>query len=203
MQGENLGFLFCYIIDFLISFHAFFSVGKFFLLTQELLDLQKKSKLLLKSKLGKLKRRKDQSLPGEYFSSGAKVEVRSDEEGYRGFWYPALIGKDLGDGKFSVQYQTLKTDDETQLLKEEADAPCIRPAPPVVQHTGSYRPLENVDAWHNKGWWVGEVCKVLEGPKYSVYFQESNKVLEFLHSDLRPHQDWINKRWIHTIRVWS
>ena len=49
-----------------------------------------------------------------------------------GSGYPATIVKPIGNGKYLVEYQTLKTDDETKLLKEETDAFCIRPCPPIV-----------------------------------------------------------------------
>lgn len=163
--------------------------------------MQKKSNLLMKSKLGKLRGRNGGVALGPCFCNGTKVEVKSDEEGYRGSWYPATILRPTGNGKYLVEYQTLRTDDETELLKEEADGLCIRPCAPVIQQTDQFKPLEEVDAWYNEGWWVGQVCKVIEGSMYSVYFKPTNEVLKFQHSELRPHQDWINQHWIRPIRV--
>ncbi|KAL3508206.1 hypothetical protein ACH5RR_033588 [Cinchona calisaya] len=161
---------------------------------------RKKSKLLMKSKLGKLKGRNGGVALDPCYCNGTKVEVKSDEEGYRGFWYPAIIVRPTGNGKYLVEYQTLKTDDGSKLLKEEADALCIRPCPTMVQQTERFKPLEEIDAWYNEGWWVGQVCKVIAGSKYTVYFKTTNEVLEFQHSDLRPHQDWINQQWIRPMR---
>ncbi|TMX02753.1 hypothetical protein EJD97_020083 [Solanum chilense] len=155
----------------------------------------KKSKIQLKPKLN-LKRRKGGVASHTNFCVGAKVEVRSDEEGYQGSWYPATIVRPLGNGKYLLQYQTLETDDETDLLTEEVDALFIRPSPPVIQQADQFRPLDEVDAWHNGGWWAGQVCKVLIGSNYTVYFQTTNEILEFQHSDLRPRQNWLDGEWI-------
>ncbi|KAK6160953.1 hypothetical protein DH2020_004334 [Rehmannia glutinosa] len=160
-----------------------------------------KSKFVVKNKLGKCKEENGKTGVEPNFMSGMKVEVKSDEQGYRGSWYPAGIVKSLGRRKYLVEYQTLKTDDGTQLHKEEADALCIRPCPPVVQRKHLYKPFEEVDAWYNDGWWVGQICKALKGRKYSVYFNTTNETLEFQHSELRPHQDWINGQWVFAKRV--
>ena len=66
------------------------------------------------------------------FNLGAMVEVRSDEEGFRGSWYTAIIVDLIGNDKFLVEYQTLRTEDETELLREEADVSDIRPYPPDI-----------------------------------------------------------------------
>lgn len=131
-----------------------------------------------------------------YFCKGMKVEVKSDEEGFSGSWYPAIIIDSLGTGKYLVEYRTLKSDDENKLLMEEADALCIRPSLPVNQRKDPFGPLDEVDAWYNAAWWVGGVCKVLQGSMYEVYIRGTNEVLEFQHSDLRPHQDWTDGKWL-------
>ncbi|KAK2990187.1 hypothetical protein RJ640_014639 [Escallonia rubra] len=164
-------------------------------------SFMKKPKLPLKSRVGKLKKQCVGKTSVPNFSNGAKVEVHSDDEGYRGAWYPASIARSTGNGKYLVKYQTLKTDDETEFLKEEADALSIRPCPPVVQRVNRFKPLEEVDAWFNGGWWEGQVCKTLGVSKYAVYFRTTNEVLEFEHFSLRTHQDWIDGKWIGNIRL--
>ncbi|XP_061352757.1 protein AGENET DOMAIN (AGD)-CONTAINING P1 [Gastrolobium bilobum] len=131
-----------------------------------------------------------------HFCKGAKVEVRSDEEGYQGAWYTALIVNSLQNGKYLVEYLTLKTDDLTEQLKEAADASDIRPYPPDINHRHHFTPREWVDAWYNDGWWVGQVSTVLRGFKYRVYFSTTKEELEFDHCHLRPHQEWIDGRWV-------
>ncbi|KAA8531187.1 hypothetical protein F0562_005899 [Nyssa sinensis] len=162
------------------------------------------SELPFKSRLGKLKINFHGKTTEAMFSNGTKVEVKSDEEDYRGFWYPAVIISPTGNGKYLVEFLTLKTDDEIELLTVEADALCIRPCPPVVQRVDRYKPLEEVDAWYNYGWWVGQVYKA-EGSKHEVYLKTTNEVLEFQHSNLRPHQDWnwIDGKWVIAAKGWN
>lgn len=134
------------------------------------------------------------------FSNGTMVEVKSDEEGYQGSWYPAVIVDSVGNDKFLVKYKTLKTDDESELLKEKTDASDIRPCPPVIQRLDRFKMLEEVDAWYNDGWWMGLIYKVLDGLKYAVYFWSTNEELEFDHFNLRPHQEWIDGKWVISFR---
>ncbi|XP_047951887.1 protein AGENET DOMAIN (AGD)-CONTAINING P1-like [Salvia hispanica] len=129
------------------------------------------------------------------FREGMMVEVRSDEEGYHGSWFTAEIVCSLASGEFLVEYQTLKTDDESALLREEALASYIRPCAPEIMRIDCYMLLEEVDAWYNDGWWVGLVSKVLDDRRYGVYFWTTNEEIFFNHSDLRSHQDWIGGKW--------
>ncbi|XP_056168798.1 protein AGENET DOMAIN (AGD)-CONTAINING P1 isoform X2 [Syzygium oleosum] len=133
------------------------------------------------------------------FGKGMKVEVRSDEDGCWGSWYTAVIIDTIGD-KFLVEYQTLKTDDETAFLKEVAESSHIRPFPPDIERVHTFVRHEMVDAWYNEGWWVGHISQILGGLKYKVYFITSSEELEFEHQDLRPHQEWIGGRWVITSR---
>ncbi|KAE9599208.1 putative Agenet-like domain-containing protein [Lupinus albus] len=130
------------------------------------------------------------------FCKGAKVEVRSDEEGYEGAWYSAIVFDSLLNGKYLVEYLTLKTDDLTEQLKEEANASDIRPHPPEINHCHHFALHERIDAWYNEGWWVGQVSSILRGFKYRVYFWHTKEELEFEHCHLRPHQEWIDGRWV-------
>ncbi|KAK9136648.1 hypothetical protein Sjap_007242 [Stephania japonica] len=127
---------------------------------------------------------------------GALVEVSSDEEGFIGAWFSAKVVKKIGNSKYLVEYQSLKTDDESDLLKEEADNLHIRPAPPKILQVNNFNYLEEVDAFYNEGWWVGVISKVINHQTYLVYFKETQEELEFKKSLLRLHQDWINGKWI-------
>lgn len=129
------------------------------------------------------------------FRIGMVVEVSTDAEGYEGSWFIAKIISTLGTDKFLVEYRDLLTEDKTQLLREEADACHIRPCPPSVPPTAFYKTLQKVDAWHNDGWWEGEIFKVLRGSKYVVFFKPTKEQLIFGHSFLRPHQDWKDGKW--------
>ena len=167
-------------------------------------ELQRTSGLKLKSRERERKFKvKDSGRISEAkFSKGTVVEVKSNEEGYQGSWFTAVIVGSIPKDKFLVQYQTLKTDDETELLKERVDASCIRPCPSVIQRVDRFKLFEKVDAWYNDGWWVGLISRVLGGLNYTVYFWTTNEELEFGHFSLRPHQEWIGGKWIIDFLVW-
>ncbi|GAB4850779.1 hypothetical protein Ancab_030078 [Ancistrocladus abbreviatus] len=140
--------------------------------------------------------------PKTNFRQGTIVEVRTDEEGYEGSWYTAVILGSKRKGRHLVEYKTLKTDDERDFLREVADARYIRPYPPQIKMVDRYELLEIVDAWYNEGWWTGVISQVLGGLKYLVYFKTSREVMEFDHSNLRSHQEWIRGKWIVSGKVW-
>ncbi|KFK41896.1 hypothetical protein AALP_AA2G186200 [Arabis alpina] len=132
------------------------------------------------------------------FSKGMMVEVESDEPGYEGAWYSAKIVRYLGENRYIVEYQTLKTDDEKELLKEVARGSDIRPVPPtLIQRVSRYELDEDVDAWFNDGWWSGRVYEISNDDytRYVVYFKTTNEALEFEYSDLRPSQVWRKGEW--------
>lgn len=137
----------------------------------------------------------------EVFKVGALVEVSSDEEGFSGAWFSATVVEAKGNDKFVVEYHSL-LDDDSSLLKEEIDVLHIRPHPPEASVVGQFSLLDEVDALYNDGWWVGVISKVLADSKYIVYFRSSNEELEFEHSQLRLHQDWIDGKWVMLSQVW-
>lgn len=162
---------------------------------------RKKYKLLLKSKLQKLKRRNSGAAWGPTFCKGQQVEVKRYEDGCRAYWHPAIIFQPIENGKYLVQYENLINNDNCE--PREADAQCIRPWPPVIGHTHPFKPLEEVDACYKGGWWVGHVCQVIGNMKYTVYLEESKEVLDFQHSKLRPHQDWVYEHWVPANGGWT
>lgn len=135
------------------------------------------------------------------FGSGTPVEVRSDEEGFVGAWFAAKIVRAIDKNMFTVEYQNLRTDDDSQLLRETVYSQNIRPAPPDILESKSFRLLEEVDAWYNDGWWVGVISKVVKNSSYFVYFRDTEEEIEFKHSDLRLHQDWIGGKWVRASQV--
>lgn len=126
---------------------------------------------------------------------GELVEVRNDEEGFEGAWFAATIVEKLNRGKYLIEYQSLRNNDDTEFLREEVDILHIRPCPPDVELVDRFEVLEEVDAFYNDGWWRGMIYKVLKKERYSVYFKDSDEELKFEHSDLRVHQEWINGKW--------
>ncbi|CAN1180454.1 Protein AGENET DOMAIN (AGD)-CONTAINING P1 [Linum perenne] len=131
------------------------------------------------------------------FRVGMEVEVTTEEEGFEGAWFAATIKEVNNNKKYIVQYTTLRNEDDTEFLCEEVDAWQIRPSPEEAIVEGSYKLMEEVDAYYNECWWVGVVVKVLsESGKYLVFFRDTDEELEFKHGDLRPHCDWIGGKWI-------
>ncbi|RDX75289.1 DUF724 domain-containing protein 2, partial [Mucuna pruriens] len=132
-----------------------------------------------------------ETVKGEEFNVGILVEVSSDEDGFRGAWFAATVVEAMGKDKFVVEYHSLLADDDSQLLKEEVDVLHIRPPPPPdTSVAGQFSLLDEVDALYNDGWWVGVISKVLTDSR------SSNEELEFQHSQLRLHQDWIDGKWV-------
>lgn len=129
------------------------------------------------------------------FLDGSLVEVSSDEDGFEGAWFAATVVETTGKDKFLVEYKDLRTEDDTQFVREEVDSLHIRPCPPDTGKVDKFKLYEEVDALYNDGWWVGVISKVLGRSKYKVYFKSTDEEMDFKHDDLRPHQDWINGRW--------
>lgn len=136
----------------------------------------------------------------DMFSKGTLVEVSSDEDGFEGAWFAATVVEPKGKDKFLVEYLHLRTDDDSGFLREEIDILHIRPYPPG-HVCDCFNRLQEVDALYNDGWWVGVISKVLSNSRYVVYFRNNNEELEFEHSDLRIHQDWINGKWVIATKV--
>ncbi|KAL8130552.1 hypothetical protein V2J09_019707 [Rumex salicifolius] len=141
---------------------------------------------------------KDEKEMQNLFSKGIQVEVSSDEDGFKGAWFDASVVSVLGKGKYLIEYKELRTDDDTEFLKEEVDCLHIRPIPPKTEVIDRFSLYEEVDALYNDGWWVGFISKVLVNSMYLVYFKESNEEMKFGHDQLRPHQDWMDGKWITT-----
>lgn len=131
-----------------------------------------------------------------HFVEGTHVEVSSDEDGFQGAWFAAAIVRRIDEDMFLVEYRDLRSDDEEEFLREEIDSFHIRPHPPEICVNGEFSLLEEVDALYNEGWWVGVISKVLPMSRYMVYFKETNEEIEFQHSQLRLHQEWINETWL-------
>ncbi|TXG65460.1 hypothetical protein EZV62_006735 [Acer yangbiense] len=114
-----------------------------------------------------------EAIPEVKFSKGTVVEVSSDEDGFKGAWFAAKIIEPAGEDKYLVVYDDLRTDDDKEFLREEVDTLHIRPFPPETVMADSFNRLDQVDAWHNDGWWVGVISRVQNNSRYIVYFRES------------------------------
>ncbi|XP_038683620.1 DUF724 domain-containing protein 6-like isoform X2 [Tripterygium wilfordii] len=144
---------------------------------------------------------------GSIFGKGNKVEVSSDEEGFKGAWYRACLLESYPKSvykkkkKVLVEYETLVMEDGSSPLVEHVDPAYIRPLPPE-DDTGcqDFEVNEIVDAGYRDGWWVGTVRKVLQGSRYRVYFDNPPDVIDFDGRDLRLHWDWYFGNWVRPVR---
>lgn len=136
----------------------------------------------------------EESIYEKTFQKGTIVEVSSEDEGLRGSWYTATVIRKISRNshKILVEYHNLMTDDAgSKPLREFVDAILIRPIPPREPHR-IFSLMEEVDAFHNDGWWEGVVTKLLEPSNYySVFFRCSREQIDFCSSDLRLHREWV------------
>ncbi|KAM7481820.1 hypothetical protein LguiB_006403 [Lonicera macranthoides] len=132
-----------------------------------------------------------------YNLTGADVEISSDDDGFRGAWYAGTIIRPAKPkNKFLIQYKTLTTDDDDEKpLEETLDLVQLRPQPPR-ERPRSFEFSQEVDAYHNEGWWEGVITKVMKNERYSVFFRATREQIDFDGKDLRVHREWVNGDWV-------
>ncbi|KAJ7949803.1 Agenet-like domain [Quillaja saponaria] len=142
------------------------------------------------------KRKSTKDLTREKITEGTLIEVSSDEEGFVGAWFAAIVIKAVKEDKYIIEYESLRTDDDTEFMKEEVDIHHIRPLPPHIDiPPNGFTVGQQVDALYNDGWWEGKITKVLLYSRYKVYFPGTGDECEFYQSELRLHQHWIHGTW--------
>lgn len=136
------------------------------------------------------------------FALGDEVEVICQDEGFRGSLYEARVVRSMPKVKrYMIEYETLMSEaDPAKNLREVVAAAHVRPRPKTIRKS-SFEIREKVDAFHNDGWWVGEISKVLEGgKKYAVRFPDRNdgseEELQYGLDEIRAHKDWIKGEWV-------
>ncbi|XP_021828656.1 DUF724 domain-containing protein 1-like isoform X1 [Prunus avium] len=148
-----------------------------------------------------VKRRRSEA----HLSKDSKVEVCSNQEGYRGAWFPAkILDPQPSDPstkkkikKALVQYETLASDDDPNKPHTElVHARSIRPVPPPTDNPDQpFEPADVVDASYIDVWWVGVVMRC-EDDKYTVGFLNPPDLLQLKRSELRPHWDFLDGKWV-------
>ncbi|XP_022719564.1 DUF724 domain-containing protein 3-like isoform X2 [Durio zibethinus] len=129
---------------------------------------------------------------------GSQVEISSNHPRFQGSWFTGSIIKRASSrnpNKFLAQYTLLFQDEAgTKPLKETIDAVDIRPLAPR-ERARKFKFGEEVDAFHNSGWWEGVITKELENGKFHVYFKRLKEQLEFGEDQLRLNRQWVNGSW--------
>ncbi|XP_042061485.1 DUF724 domain-containing protein 7-like isoform X3 [Salvia splendens] len=140
-----------------------------------------------------------------YFPIGSVVEVKTDEEDFRGVYFSATVlsppnfPNKKKSRKLYVEYHDLLAhEDGLDRLREYVDASSLRPAPPLQQPPLKGYDLDDVvDAFYKDGWWTGVVTGVVaRDERYVVTFPNPPDELEFGLGELRLHSDWVNGNWL-------
>lgn len=141
-----------------------------------------------------------EKLEKECFKKGAEVEVSLEEPGFRGSWYTATVIRTVykKTRKILLEFHNLKADDKcSKPLRENVNIILVRPVPPRESTRRRFQFSEEVDAFHNDGWWEGVVTAVHDGvDRYSVFFRSSREQIDFSQSELRLHREWVYGKWV-------
>ncbi|KAL1542623.1 DUF724 domain-containing protein 3-like isoform X1 [Salvia divinorum] len=139
-----------------------------------------------------------------YFPIGSVVEVKTDEEDFRGVYFSATVlpppnsANKQNSRKLYVEYHDLLVhEDGLDRLREYVDASSVRPAPPPHHPGKGFDLYDVVDAFYKDGWWTGVVTSVVaRDERYVVTFPNPPDELEFGLGELRLHSDWVNGNWL-------
>ncbi|XP_065870037.1 DUF724 domain-containing protein 3-like isoform X2 [Euphorbia lathyris] len=140
----------------------------------------------------------------EFLSNESKVEVSSDDEGFKGAWYSAkIVTPPKRKNQVLVQYDHLLSEtDPSKPLIEGVPSSFIRPVPPPPLPDQTYEPHDVVDAFHRDGWWKGVVTDVQVSEEnktsYNVVFETPPELFTFSSQHLRFHLDWTHAQWVQT-----
>ncbi|XP_016432461.1 protein AGENET DOMAIN (AGD)-CONTAINING P1-like [Nicotiana tabacum] len=127
------------------------------------------------------------------FQKGDEVEVESGELGFIGSYYEATIISSIGTSRYKVNYKTLLTEDESELLEEIVTPSRVRPIPPhIANPVGDFNLYDGIDVFDNDGWWFGFIYGNIEFD-YIVYFPTTDEELKYPPDVLRTHQEWTYK----------
>ncbi|XP_057982351.1 protein AGENET DOMAIN (AGD)-CONTAINING P1-like [Malania oleifera] len=136
--------------------------------------------------------------PGQYLKKGAEVEISSDKEGFCGTWYAGTVIRPMSKKNLTIMvvYKSLMADEEgSELLQELVDLVQLRP-PPLRELGRGFNFSEEVDAFHNDGWWEGVVTEVLDGGRCSIFFRGLREQMDFATTNLRLHREWVTSKWV-------
>ncbi|KAK9940808.1 hypothetical protein M0R45_017449 [Rubus argutus] len=140
---------------------------------------------------------------------GAKVEVRSEEEGFQGSWHPGTVTA-CTKGFREVEYDHILCDDESGNLVDTVSVSpildgigsvteeqsnlrgSIRPKPPKIEVGAWGLPYGLcVDVYHQDAWWEGVVFDHEDGSeKRRIFFPDLGDEITTGINTLRITQDW-------------
>ncbi|GLJ45831.1 hypothetical protein SUGI_0964400 [Cryptomeria japonica] len=138
-------------------------------------------------------------------SIGMKVEVCSEEEGFKGAWFEGTIisfGNESHEkNTFLFQYEKFITEDlNGEALVEEVNLKNMRPIPPYKQMPIDCSPGFAVEALDTDCWWRGIIMKKFRSPfdgkeLLQIYFPDTCTMKAYPQTNLCPAQEWIGGQW--------
>lgn len=123
------------------------------------------------------------------------MEIISNEDGFQGSFYEAIVISKVSDNDYIVQYNTLMKEDFSGPLRAFISGDDIRPVPEETTPENGFQIKQIVDVYHNEGWWTGEIIGKV-GKKYRVRFDHPKDRGVYSPSQIRVHGDWINGEWV-------
>ena len=139
---------------------------------------------------------------GSLFSLASEVEMDIDKGNSGITWFPMISVGEVGVNCVMLKCESLENDDKNELHgKEIVSAKRFRPRPPQIGDK-SFKLSEKVDVFFGSCWTVGIVTRILEGQKFTVTFKHGKKEADFDHTELRPHLDWIDGKWVNNSKVY-
>ncbi|XP_062098303.1 DUF724 domain-containing protein 1-like [Humulus lupulus] len=156
----------------------------------------------------------------EGFTEGSTVEVWSKEDGFQNAWFSAVRHSRTTNPyshSFSLSRQEEDEAYQKRQLKgrhsistharrrrqgasfEKIDRFFVRPTPPPpdTEPDKPFAQNDVVDAFHHDIWWTGVIINV-ENDNYTVRFAIPSDLLYCNHSQLQPHWDWVDKKWVRS-----
>ncbi|KFK28463.1 hypothetical protein AALP_AA8G517400 [Arabis alpina] len=135
----------------------------------------------------------------EIMMKDTEVEVCSEEEGFEGAWFRAILEENTTTRRrkrIRVRYLSLLSEDGSSPLVEHIEQRFIRPVPLEKDYEGMV--LEEgvfVDAYWKDGYWTGFVVKTLKDDNFLVSFDKPVDILQFERKLLRVHLHWNGLEW--------
>ncbi|CAN1798180.1 Protein AGENET DOMAIN (AGD)-CONTAINING P1, partial [Linum perenne] len=133
------------------------------------------------------------------FEPGDRVEISKPEIEFLGSWYSGIVVRrdKSNPNHYVVQYDKLfKDETQRNLLQETLDRRQLRPPPTLDEEKKiKFKLRDEVDAYHNDGWWEGTIAAEKPDGNFSVFFRISKYQKIFPEKDLRLHMDWIDGQW--------
>lgn len=134
--------------------------------------------------------------PKPIFTPGSAVEVSPDEPGFQGSFYLGTVisHHSSSSDSYLVEYKTLVTE-SSHPLREEVGFSQLRPPPPP-EAKWVFGMGDEVDVFHNDGWWQAVVTADFGNGSFEVFFAGYKEQMEFPKKKMRLHRDWVGGIWV-------